>query len=207
MDLSQVMPESQLPRYDIDDFMRRKDYDKARNQFLKSFHIDLDHLKHMHPLMIMSLLSTSALTREHLISLDEHLWNFAVSHDKEVSGLESFEKQLQLLTSIEPAGLYRELKSLASNPGKIRSNTQKGLSLYLHGKTHQLYMLSKASVGRLRKKVIHERNLDMAHVIDHLDVSKQYFITVGAGHISGQVGLVALLNKSGWNVKPLKLKE
>jgi uncharacterized protein YbaP (TraB family) len=206
MDLNEVQSERQLPRYNIADYMRKKDYDKARRQFLKSFQLDLDDLKQMHPLMILSVLSTSVLAREHLISLDEYLWNYAVSQNREVSGLESFEKQLQLLTSIEPDTLYKEIKSLSANPAKIRVNTQKSLSLYLKGKTHQLYILSKASVGRLRKKMIYERNLEMAHVIDHLDVSKQYFITVGAGHISGQAGLVALLKKSGWTVKPVSLK-
>jgi uncharacterized protein YbaP (TraB family) len=58
---------------------------------------------------------------------------------------------------------------------------------------------------KLRKKVIYDRNHHMASVIDHLDANIQYFVTVGAGHLSGKSGLLSLLKKAGWKLKPVAL--
>jgi len=44
----------------------------------------------------------------------------------------------------------------------------------------------------------------MADVIIKLDLSLQYFITVGAGHLSGQYGLISLLKKKGIMIKMVK---
>jgi hypothetical protein len=155
--------------------------------------------------MIMSVVSTSVLQSEHHISLDEHLWNFAREHGKKTKGLESHEEQLNILHSIDPKPLYKQLLEISRNPSAIRKNTDKGLQLYMKGNIHQLYMLSKSSMQELRKKVIYDRNRHMASVIDHLDLlSTQYFISVGAGHLSGKYGLLALLKKSGWKLKPIR---
>ena len=83
----------------------------------------------------------------------------------------------------------------------MSGNTERTMDLYLKGRIHKLYQLSKSSMQELRKKVIYERNRNMASVIDHLDSTKQNFITAGAGHLSGKYGLIALLKKSGWKLK------
>jgi uncharacterized protein YbaP (TraB family) len=59
----------------------------------------------------------------------------------------------------------------------------------------------------LRKLVIYQRNKNMSSVITQLDISKKYFITVGAGHLSGKFGLLPLLKRAGWKIIPLKLTD
>jgi len=170
----------------------------------KSFNLNIDQVSHLHPLMIMSIISTSILQTEHHISLDEYLWNFAKQHDKPTSGLESYDQQFKILHSIEAGPIYKQLLDMSKNPGATKKSTGKSLDLYVKGYIHQLYMLSKASMQHLRKKVIYERNFHMVSVINHLDHSLQYFITVGAGHLSGKFGLLSLLKKSGWKVRPAR---
>jgi len=193
-----------MPRYDIHQYIRDVAYRKAHRQFSKSFSLNLDQLAHLHPLMIMSVLSTSVLQSDHQISLDEHLWQYAQDHGKPTSGLESFEEQVEILHSIDPRPIYKQLQEISRKPSTIRKNTAKGLNLYMTGCIHQLYMLSKSSMQDLRKKVIYDRNRNMAKVIGRLGVSNQYFITVGAGHLSGQYGLIALLKKQGFVINAVK---
>lgn len=204
MDLDMRPAEMNLPQYDIHQFINTKAYKKLRDQLLKSFKFNLDQFSSLHPLMIMSIISTSVLQSEHVISLDEHLWEYAKQHGKPTGGLESYNEQLNILHSIEVGPLYRQLLAISRNPSSIRKHTDKSLELYINGKIHHLYKLSKASMQDLRKKVIYERNRNMFSVIDHLDLSTQYFITVGAGHLSGRFGLLALLKKAGWKVKPIR---
>jgi len=204
MDLDLRPQDLMLPPYDIHRFLKDKDYQKLKHQLFKSFGINIDQLSLLHPLMIMSFISASVLQSEHLISLDEHLWQYAKENGKPTSGLESYDEQLNILHSIEVPPLYRQLLEISRNPRSIRKHADKSLDLYINGKIHQLYKLSKASMQHLRKKVIYERNQKMLSVIDHLDLSTQFFITVGAGHLSGKFGLLSLLKKAGWKVKPTR---
>lgn len=204
MDLDQVLPEISMPLYDISQYFSEKKYQKLRKQLLKSFDMDIAQVAHLHPLMIMSLISTSGLETEHRISLDEHLWQFAKENGKSVMGLESYEEQYKILHSIDPGPIYKQIADMSRHTRAVNSSTDKSLELYTSGEIHKLYQLSKSSMGHLRKKVIYERNKKMAAVINHLEVSMQYFITAGAGHLSGLSGLLSLLKKSGWQVKPVR---
>lgn len=190
--------------YDARKIFSSSAYDKLRHQLLKSFEIDLAHYHHLHPLMIMSVISNSVLESEHHISLDEHLWNYATQNGKPVMGLESFEEQFKLLHSIDPRPLYSQILKISRNPSAMRKNTYRALQLYTEGKIHELYMLSKSSMKDLRKKIIYKRNKKMTEVISHFDPSIQYFITVGAGHLSGQYGILTALKKMHFAVKPVR---
>lgn len=206
MDLD-MQPEHVIPpSYNIHDFIKDKAYEKLRLQLKKSFNIPLDPLANLHPLMIMGLVSTSVLQSEHHISLDEHLWQFAKENDKPTSGLETYTQQLNILNSIEPELIYKQLIQIGRRPSLVRNKSTTGLDLYLSGNVHKLYQITKSSMQHLRKKVIYQRNIRMVSVIDHLDSDLSYFITVGAGHLSGKFGLISLLRKSGWSVKPVRMQ-
>lgn len=205
MDLDADFSKMPSPRYDLRSYLNDKQYQKFAAQIKKSFGLDIAYVAHLHPLVIMNLLSTSVFQIEHLISLDEHLWEYAKEHEKPVRGLESFDDQFNILHSLEVKKLYRQLFKLSKNPSSIRKSTLKSLELYTEGKIHALYKSSRSSMQDLRKKVIYDRNRHMVSVIDHLDVSLQYFIAVGAGHLSGKYGLISLLRKSGWTLQPIPL--
>lgn len=205
LELPEISPT--MTTYDMRKHVTPNAYEKMVAQIEKSFGINIDQLRHLHPLMIMSVISTSVLKSDHLISLDEQLWQFAKNHAKPTAGLESYEEQFRILHSIDPVPLYRQLVKISRSPSVIRSQTRKSLELYMAGRIHDLYMLSKSSMQDLRKLVIYQRNKNMSSVITQLDISRKYFITVGAGHLSGKFGLLPLLKRAGWKSMPLKLAD
>ncbi|MEO5907414.1 MAG: TraB/GumN family protein [Saprospiraceae bacterium] len=205
MDLELPETNPAVTLYDMRRHITSNAYAKMVDQIEKSFQININHYAHLHPLMIMSVISTSVLNADHMVSLDEQLWQYAREHDKPTSGLESYEDQFRILHSIDPVPLYLQLVKISRNPSVIRSQTSKSLELYMAGRIHDLYMLSKSSMQDLRKLVIYQRNKNMSSVITQLDISKKYFITVGAGHLSGKFGLLPLLKQAGWKTIPLKL--
>ncbi len=205
IDLDEASESVALPQYNIRSFLSAKKIEKVRHQILKSFQIDIERLGHHHPLMIMSAISASILQSDHTISLDEHLWQYASELEKPVRGLESFQEQMHILQQIDPQSIYNQLVTLSQKPAPIRQQTDKSLNLYLKGEIHPLYMMSKQSMQHMRKQVIYERNKKMSSVITQLDTSLQYFISVGAGHLSGSYGILTLLKKAGWLCKPVRL--
>lgn len=203
MDLNAPLTQPDIPTYDILQYLSLKKYNKLKEQVRKSFAVELDYIAHLHPLMIMSMLSTSSLQTEHHISLDEHLWEYAHQNGIPVSGLESYQEQFNLLHSIDPALIYKQLIEMSRRPASIKISTNKSIDLYVEGDIHHLYMMSKSSMQQLRKKLIYRRNENMAAVISRLDPTKKYFVTVGAGHLSGWYGLIRLLKKRGFSLKPI----
>ncbi len=191
------------PLYNLKQFFSASGYTKLRRQLLKSFQLDVELYVHLHPLMIMSALTQQVLRKDHAISIDEHLWNYANDQAIETTGLETIEEQVTLLHSIEPERLYAQIKQIGSCPSLIRSFTNKTLDLYIQGEIHALYMLTKSSMQHLRKKVIYERNKRMVERILMHDVHQQYFVAVGAGHLSGATGLISSLRKQQWIAKPV----
>lgn len=187
--------------YDARKTISETAFKKLQHQLLKSFQVDLAHYNHLHPLMIMSVISNSVLQAEHHISLDEHLWDYAKQHGKVMMGLESYDEQFRILHSIDAIPLYAQMRKIGRYPSSVRKHTARGLKLYIGGKIHELYILSKSSMHDLRKKIIYNRNTRMAEVIANFDTSSQYFITVGAGHLSGKTGILSALKKAGWKVK------
>jgi uncharacterized protein YbaP (TraB family) len=188
--------------YNCREYFTSKAYTKLRNQLLKSFRLDIDRYAHLHPMMIMSVITQSVLESDHGISLDEHLWDFAQQHQLKMQGLETVEEQMSLLHSISPTPLYQQIKQIGARPSQIRKFTARALKYYTRGEIHLLYQMTRSSLHHLRKPIIDHRNEVMITRISEYHPEWSYFITVGAGHLSGPKGLISGLRKKGWRVIP-----
>ena len=192
-------------QYDLKKHLSVSAYEKMRKHFLKSIKIDIERFVHVHPLLAISAVSQSLLEAEHQVSLDEHLWHFAKNIGKEVTGLETYEEQVTLLHSLDPVPLYRQLLKISQSPSGIGRQTHRTLNWYMKSDIHQLYRLTKSSMHGLRKKIIYDRNQVMAKRILEFSQAKTYFIAVGAGHLSGKYGILALLKHAGWKIRPIDI--
>jgi len=201
MDLGSGLPAlEQGPEYNMRAFFRPSIYQKIRHQLLKSFSLDINRYDHLHPLMIMSAISQHFLQHDHMVSMDEHLWDYAKSNQLVLQGLESVEEQIALLHEIPREPLYVQIRSISKYPSKFRKFADRTLVCYLENRLHLLYSMTKASMHQLRKKLIYERNRKMVERIQAFPANRRYFITVGAGHLSGRSGIISLLRKAGYKV-------
>jgi len=206
MDLTDLPHQAPEQGYHMPAFFRPAAYRKIRKQILKSFGLDISRYAHLHPLMIMSAISQNILYNDHAVSLDEHLWNYAKNSQLTLQGLETISEQMEILHSIKPDSLYRQIKAISSQPNKIRNFSDSAIDYYTKGDIHQLYQLTKSSMHALRKLIIYDRNRLMIGRIVNFDPALRYFITVGAGHLSGSSGIISGLRKSGYKVSPVEFK-
>lgn len=204
MDLNDLPHHAAGQGYNMPAFFRPAAYNKLRKQIMKSFKLDIDRYAHLHPLMIMSAISQSMLDNDHAVSLDEHLWSFAKENQLALQGLETVREQIDILHSIKPDALYRQIKQISTQPKKLRKFSDRAIDYYIKGDIHQLYQLTKSSMHELRKLIIYDRNRLMVSRIVKFDPNVCYFITVGAGHLSGSTGIISGLRKSGFQVSPVK---
>lgn len=182
-----------------------KGYRKVRSSLMKSFAIDLDHFKHRHPFLVSAAISESLLVNDQLESLDQEIWNRAMRLNKTCLGLESFAKQMEIMQSIPLDDAIRQLRSIARNPPRFRRNLHKMIKLYVDQDVNGLYRSSRKQLEGLRRKLLFDRNRDMANRLVDLMQGNTVFAAVGAAHLGGEKGMLRLIKKQGYRVKPIKI--
>jgi uncharacterized protein YbaP (TraB family) len=129
---------------------------------------------------------------------------------KEIVELETAEQQLQLFAELpEPlqdAMLRDQLRSSEEPQGGMERLTQAWQAGDAEGMAAQVFQQEHAhpDLRPLYEKLFYERNGRMAAKVGALlEQPRTWFVVVGAGHVVGPEGLLALLQKQGHSVRQL----
>ena len=175
---------------------------KKYNAFFKKMtDFELEQFGRTWPLMLQPLLIAGAFKNERKSSLDQALWTNAKNKGMKMCGLESVNRQLDILENIP---LSLQVKTLFQAIGKIRNFRQqhvKMLNHYRQGNIHILQRLAKKNMGTLRRLMIYERNTDMVRYFCDIAETGPLFCSVGVGHLSGEKGMLRLLKQKGFKLK------
>jgi len=136
--------------------------------------------------------------------LDHDLWQFANENGKEMSGVESFDDQVNILSQIPIEHQVKSFKSTVKNVSAFKHKLKSLNLMYANDQADQLYKSSKKSMGKLRKLMIYDRNKHMVERILELSSEKTTFFAIGAAHFPGGKGILALLKKEGYKIVKLK---
>lgn len=148
--------------------------------------------------------------RHGLLPLDMLLAREAQTLGLQVAGLETIERQLMAMASVPEADQVEVLKAALRTYDRIEDILETTVQLYLGRQVAvlwplQLALAEKAGIGpgsfaSLEKNMVVERNLGMRDsAVPHL-ADGGAFIAVGALHLPGRQGLVALLREAGYTV-------
>jgi len=132
------------------------------------------------------------------------------SGTKSVQELESVDFQMKLLSGFsdkeQEAFLVYTLRDLAL----LDKELDKLIRAWETGDTNTMESIAMKSVSKdkdmlsVYEKLIFDRNRNMVSKIeDFLKTKKTYFVIVGAGHLIGNQGIIALLRQKGYLVEQL----
>ncbi len=190
------------------DYLPPAKYAKVASMINKSFQIDVTQLGRLLPLLIINMISESILINSENMPLDSVLWQYADKEQKELFGLESISDQFRIMSSIPIPYQLQSIVAIAKNPKSFRTKLKRMIDLYEKQDVDMLYKFSKRSLGKQRKLMLYDRNKKMVdRISDEVMVGKSAFCAVGAAHLSGKYGLLALLKKKGFIVKPIFFKQ
>lgn len=170
------------------------------------------------PWMISMLLSGSACERRRLqegeVVLDMALAEEARIHGIPVTGLETADEQIKILASVpedQQIGMLRANLALIDDTDNLMETM---IQLYLDrqiGAVWELQMVlaeeagvSSSSFDGFRQAVIVDRNATMLDASLPAFNKGGVFMAVGALHLPGEKGLVALLRRAGYTVTPVE---
>ncbi|RMG80323.1 MAG: TraB/GumN family protein [Bacteroidetes bacterium] len=188
----------------ISDLLPRKKYEKLRRVFAKTTGVDLDLAGRYKPVFLAQLLTEHLLKKDMPYALDEFLWHFAKQNGRQLRGIETLNEQLAVLEKIDLRFQTRSLAGMGKNVGALRKHLLKMTRIYLEGDIQRLYKSSKKGLGKMRKMMIYDRNEIMAARIGTLAEEQSLFAAIGAGHLAGKKGVLRLLKKAGWKVRPVR---
>jgi uncharacterized protein YbaP (TraB family) len=128
-----------------------------------------------------------------------------------VSGLETLEQQLSFLENMPAAYQLALLDQALSDHDRVEDLTEEMVNVYLTGDLAALQRLSDDQFSQLDPEIrdyflqggIAERNQHMAKRLLVLLQEGRVFVAVGALHLPGPGGLLALLRQHGYDLEPL----
>ena len=176
-------------------------------QLFKQLHVDVAKLRQFKPwfaALAFEAQVIQALGYDLNLGIDKHFVDAARQRHLPVRQLESVDAQLRLLVdtpqACADAQLYEALRAV-QNKGKI---LKKIMAIWQAGDDAALARLLSEDLGRHPEyracvdRLIGQRNRAMAEIVeDWLEEDSPVFVVVGAGHLVGPDGLVALLRAKG----------
>lgn len=137
-------------------------------------------------------------------SVDEELLKIALKQNKPIGGIESFEKQIEIMNLIDFKEMEKQLINMLHHPKKFSKKMDFLLSLYLNGKIHKLSRETEKTSKSNKEVMITQRNKEFTNKIEHIiQETNNTFISFGAGHLGGKDGVIKSLKKKGYTISKL----
>lgn len=187
-----MLPETMTLRQLISE----RHFQRMEQILYRSFGFPLALMNNYLPLIVVNKIAENILSEDRHLALDAYLWEEAKRMNMHLAGLETLEEQVSLLQSIDIEIQLKSLKDLCANVGKFRKSVMRLSELYTDQNIISLYKQTKHSLGSLRKVMLYDRNTTMARRIK-ANLSTSSFYAIGAAHLAGNKGVLALLKKEG----------
>jgi uncharacterized protein YbaP (TraB family) len=193
----------------LKDLYTPAEYNKVATFFKDSLKMDILFFGKMKPMLLESLLYPRMMPCKTPSGVEMELMSYAKKQKKEIKGFETIEFQSSVFDSIpyelQAKALLKDIDSAAS----AKLYFSKMMNIYISQNTDALTKImadTSFSEGENDDLLLKNRNENWVKQLDTILKQKNIFIGVGAAHLLGDVGLIALLRKEGYTVTPLNNK-
>jgi len=189
------------------------DYTLVDSAVRKTLFLNLNDLNKLKPIMIATLYQTILYQKLYQNNedffLDSYFQQVGEMKNKKIIALESVEQQSKILFGYQT--LERQAKILveAVKDTSFLSENKKIIRLYKEQKIDSLLNMvlndttKTAPTKHELNEWIFDRNSEWAKKLPAIFKQNSAFVAVGAGHLAGKNGLIALLRKKGFKVQAI----
>lgn len=152
-------------------------------------------------LTVMSLISMKSFGCTDLKFYEMEFIGQAKNRNVEIGGLETVKEQFGILENA-----YSNEEMIAMLEESTPEESAKLVSTYKQENIDLLYDFTtdkKFTSEKTKKIILDERNLNWVKNMPGLMKKQSIFFAVGSGHLAGEFGVINLLRKAGYNVKPI----
>ena len=194
------------------DLLSKEDYEKVK-EFMerKSGLLPFSQLETYKPMLASSLLMESGIGCDQAVAMEQLILEEAKRNKKRVDGLETMSYQASIFDSIPYKLQAAQLLKYVNDSGS-KSEADKQFEEMIEAYKAQdiekmgEFVQEDDGLGNYGDILIYNRNRNWVEKLKKVMPEKSLTVAVGAGHLAGEQGLIKLLRKAGYTVKPVKYK-
>jgi hypothetical protein len=193
----------------LKDFLTEDDYKIVKAHFDK-MGLPLMFLERMKPMFLTVFtgmdMSPQAMSSGEMVSYEMEIMKIAQGQSKEIEGLETAKYQMSMFDSIPYQAQADMLVESIKSENAGEEEFAKMVELY---KKQDIAGMSAMmdednGIGEYEDLLLVQRNKNWIPVMGKMMAERPTFFAVGAGHLGGKNGVVALLRKEGYTVQPVR---
>ncbi len=189
----------------IDSYMDAKEFAEFDKKYQSITGMSLMLFKQYKPFLGMSLLILKSVPCSATVQPETELMHLAQQKKMEILGLETLENQIKLLNKEPIDTQLVAMRKMVNNFDSCKQMMQTMTNLYLKKNVDALYLFMKENGvnDSFESSMLINRNKKWVPKMKKAMKESPCFFAVGAGHLGGKSGVLALLRKKGYQVKPI----
>lgn len=192
----------------LKNFVSEEDFAAIDSLFTKKVGMSVKMLQSMKPSLLSAMFLPSLLDCP-MQSIEGELIKVAKEQKEDIKGLETVASQMEIFDLIPYEDQVEELlKSVKDNLLRDKENLVKMLEIYdSENITKMLTHMEddkENNLGKYMDIMLDKRNKNWIPVIIAYAKEQPTFFGVGAGHLAGENGVIQLLRKEGYTLKPIQ---
>lgn len=195
------------------DLLSKEDYEKVKD-FMESKGslLPFSKMETYKPMLASSFLMEPGAGCEEAVAIEQLIMDVAKRNKKRIEGLETMAYQASIFDSI-PYKLQAEELLKYVNEGEDQSKSNKQFEEMIEAykeqdieKLGEFVSKDESGLGNYEDILIYHRNRNWVEKLKTIMPEKSLTVAVGAGHLAGEKGVIKLLRKEGYTVRPVKYK-
>ena len=192
----------------LKNFVSEEDFVAIDSLFIKKVGMSVKMLQSMKPSLLSAMFLPSLLDCP-MQSIEGELIKVAKEQKEDIKGLETVASQMEIFGLIPYEDQVEELlKSVKDNLLRDKENLVKMLEIYDSENITKMLTLmeddKENNLGKYTDIMLDKRNKNWIPVIIAYAKEQPTFFGVGAGHLAGENGVIQLLRKEGYTLKPIQ---
>lgn len=190
----------------LSDFFTPKEYARLNDFFRDSIKMPLAMMSTMKPFTLFSLMLMKAMPCDKQKSYELTFVEMAKEQSKEVLGLETIEDQMKVFDGLPDSVQAQMVMRYVNEYAAQQEEFARLVDNYKKEDLEALYaaILASPDMEGAQDAFLFERNRRWIPVIETAAKEEPIFIAVGAAHLPGEEGVIQLLQKKGYTVRPVK---
>lgn len=195
----------------LSDLYTVEELQKVKKFYKDSLKMNLSYFNKMKPMMLAALLYPRMMPCKTPSGVEIELMTIAKKEKKEILGFETIEFQSSIFDSIPYSVQAKDLLKSIDSMDKYKLYFNKMVQTYKNQQTDSLVAIVNDKTftdGENNDALLKNRNVNWVKQLKTILPKTNIFMAVGAAHLFGKDGLIDLLRKDGFTVKPIvnKLK-
>jgi uncharacterized protein len=162
----------------------------------------------MKPFFLSAQLMQIDMAKDKALPMDMEFLDYARKNGKSVIGLERFEDQIRAVDKISLEDQASMLMDMVRDTLKENSNMEQLMSAYIAQDIELLYSITVSDTSlpaNFQDIFLTRRNSKMVQQIIRFSKHQSVVYAVGAAHLGGPGGIIALLRKKGYLVEAVSV--